>query len=228
MRCIGVDLGWTSGASGLALIEVRGRAVHYVESARVLDLDDVLLWIAERNADVVAVDAPLRLGNASGMRACEKEAHRLYGKYDAGCYPSSLSSPFAARTTGFSAGLSALGFPLVHPHSHCQFECFPHVLAVVLFGLEKIFKYKKGARADRFAELTRLRQTMQEKLPVKSLDRLPEIPSKGDLKPVEDELDAVLCAYAAYHWGRWGLERNRILGDENEGCMVVPLSDSCS
>jgi predicted RNase H-like nuclease len=193
-----------------------------VESARLLNLDHVLQWIAERNADVVAVDAPLRLGNASGMRACEKEAHRFYGKYDAGCYPSSRSSPFAARTTGFSAGLAALGFPLMHPHDHCQFECFPHVVAVELFGLEKIFKYKKGARADRSAELTRLRQTMMEKLPVKGLERLPEIPAKGDLKAVEDELDAVLCAYAAYHWGRWGLRRNRILGDEEEGCMVVP------
>jgi predicted RNase H-like nuclease len=211
-----------SGASGLALLEVRGRTVRYVESARLLALDEILAWIAARRADVVAVDAPLRLGNRSGMRACEKEAHRLYGKYDAGCYPSSASSPFASRTTGFSAGLAALGFPLVHPHHHCQFECFPHVLAVELFGLEKIFKYKKGARADRHRELSRLRETMREKLPVRGLDRLPAVPERGDLKPVEDELDAVLCAYAAYFWGRWGLRRNRILGDEEEGCMVVP------
>jgi predicted RNase H-like nuclease len=223
VRCVGVDLGWTSGASGLALLEVRGRALHYVESARLLALDDVLQWIASRGADVVAVDAPLRLGNASGMRACEKEAHRLYGKFDAGCYPSSQSSPFAARTTGFSAALASLGFPLVHPHEHCQFECFPHVLTVELFGLEKIFKYKKGPRAARFEELSRLRRTMKERLPVKNLEQLPEIPRKGDLKPVEDELDSVLCAYAAYHWGRWGLKRNRILGDEEEGCMVVPV-----
>ena len=92
-----------------------------------------------------------------------------------------------------------------------------------LFGLDKIFKYKKGARADRVLELARLRLTMKEKLPVKGLQRLPEIPQRGDLKPVEDELDAVLCAYAAFHWGRWGLRRNRILGDVEEGCMVVPL-----
>jgi predicted RNase H-like nuclease len=45
---------------------------------------------------------------------------------------------------------------------------------------------------------------------------------RGDLKPVEDELDAVLCAYAAFHWSRHGLARNRILGDMEEGCIVVP------
>jgi len=217
-----VDLGWSTGASGLALLEVRGHVLHYVESTRILAPEEILRWIAARHANVVAVDAPLRLGNVSGMRACEKEAHRLYGRFDAGCYPSSSKSPFAARTTSFSAGLSALGFPPVHPHDHCQFECFPHILAVELFKLEKIFKYKKGVRADRVSELRRLKQTMQEKLPVKGLDRLPEIPILGDLKPVEDELDAVLCAYAAYYWGRWGLQRNRILGDFEEGCMVVP------
>jgi predicted RNase H-like nuclease len=224
MKYIGVDLGWSSGASGLALLELRsGKAPHFVECARILHLDEILLWISARQPDVVAVDAPLRLGNASGMRLAEKEAHRLYGRFDAGCYPSSQSSSFAARTTGFSAALAALGFPLVYPHQKCQFECFPHILAVEMFELEKIFKYKKGSRAARAAELTRLREMMLAKLPVKGLDRLPDIPAKGDLKPVEDRLDAVLCAYAAFYWGRWGLARNRILGDLEEGCIVVPM-----
>ena len=141
MRCIGVDLGWTSGASGLALLESYGRALRYIESTRILAIDEIVQWIAARSGDgdcVIAVDAPLRLGNASGMRAAEKEAHRLYGRYDAGCYPSSRASSFAARTTGFAAALEQLGFPHVYPANRCQFECFPHILTVELFGLDEV------------------------------------------------------------------------------------------
>ena len=216
-----MDLGWTSGASGLALLAYDGAVLHYLESTRILEIDAVLEWIADRSEGdcVVAVDAPLRLGNAAGMREAEKQAHRMYGRFDAGCYPSNRGSTFAARTTGFAA---ALGLPHVYPRNRCQFECFPHITAVEVFGLDRIFKYKKGPHAQRAFELSRMRQTMVDKLPITGLHRLPAIPMKGNLKPVEDELDAVLCAYMAFHWARWGLERNRILGDIEEGCIIVP------
>ena len=224
MRCIGVDLGWTLGASGLALLEYDGAVLRYLESTRILEIDAVLEWIADRSEGdcVVAVDAPLRLGNPAGMREAEKQAHRLYGRFDAGCYPSNRGSTFAARTTGFAAALENLGLPHVYPQNRCQFECFPHITAIEIFGLDRIFKYKKGPRAQRASELSRMRQTMLDKLPITGLDRLPSIPTKGNLKYVEDELDAVLCAYMAFHWGRWGLERNQILGEIDEGCIIIP------
>jgi predicted RNase H-like nuclease len=42
--------------------------------------------------------------------------------------------------------------------------------------------------------------------------QLPSIPTTGNLKPVEDEIDAVLCAYIAAHWWFWATQRNRVYG----------------
>ncbi|PSN18252.1 DUF429 domain-containing protein, partial [filamentous cyanobacterium CCP5] len=98
-----------------------------------------------------------------------------------------------------------------------------------LFRLPKIIKYKKGRLADRCVGLEKLRQYQLEVLP--KLDPplaiapadLPSIPTTGTaLKAVEDQLDSLTCAYAAAHWWWWGLERNWVLGDEQEGYIVVP------
>jgi predicted RNase H-like nuclease len=225
VRCIGVDLGWTSGASGVALLESEGLSnPRFMKSASILELDDLVAWIAEHAGDncVVAVDAPLRIRNSTGMREAEKVAHRLYGRQHAGCYPANLASKFASRTTGFSLKLASLGF--VHTHERTarriQFECFPHIAAVEFFGLDQIVKYKRGLRAKRLFELRRL-SSLIAGLPIQDL-QLPELPEQGNLKPAEDQLDAILCAYAAHYWSKWGLERNRVLGDPEEGCMIVP------
>ncbi|HEY9734898.1 MAG TPA: hypothetical protein V6D06_01405, partial [Trichocoleus sp.] len=52
---------------------------------------------------------------------------------------------------------------------------------------------------------------------------LPPIPEQGKaLKAVEDQLDSLICAYAAAHWWVWGTERNWVLGDRTSGYIVVP------
>ena len=95
-----------------------------------------------------------------------------------------------------------------------------------LFDLPQIVKYKKGRRADRARELGRLRNLMMKCLtqlqPRLPLPYLPELPASGPLKPVEDQIDAVLCAYIAAHWWYWGKERNTVFGSLNDGYIVVP------
>jgi predicted RNase H-like nuclease len=86
-------------------------------------------------------------------------------------------------------------------------------------------KYKRGRRADRARELRRLRRLMLSRLPL--LDpalslRLPAIPKSDNLKLVEDQIDAVLCAYIAAHWWVWGTRRNRVYGCGETGYIVVP------
>jgi predicted RNase H-like nuclease len=228
VRTIGVDLGWTSGASGVALLELCGSDLKFIECARILEVDALVAWISERAGAncVVAVDAPLRIGNALGMRESEKQAHRLYGRFDAGCYPANLASKFAPRTTGFSLKLASLGFRHTHEHAagagggRSQFECFPHIAAIEFFSLDLIVKYKRGTRAHRLRELQRF-SGLVASLPIQDLE-LPQLPAHGDLKSAEDQLDAILCAYAGFHWRQWGLERNRVLGDPEEGCMIIP------
>jgi predicted RNase H-like nuclease len=42
------------------------------------------------------------------------------------------------------------------------------------------------------------------------------------LKPVEDQIDAVLCAYIAAYWWFWARRRNTVYGSEEHGYVVVP------
>jgi hypothetical protein len=84
-----------------------------------------------------------------------------------------------------------------------QIEVHPHPATVNLFDLPLIVKYKRGRRGERAKELRRLRRLMLSRLPL--LDpalslQLPPVPNAGKLKPVEDQIDAVLCAYIATHW----------------------------
>jgi predicted RNase H-like nuclease len=58
--------------------------------------------------------------------------------------------------------------------------------------------------------------------------RLPQVPATGNLKPVEDRIDAVLCAFIAAHWWHWTIERNILYGDQESGYIVVPLSTALS
>jgi predicted RNase H-like nuclease len=91
--------------------------------------------------------------------------------------------------------------------------------------LDLIVKYKKGIRRERAAELSRLRELMLSRLPVMDpplrLD-LPAVPGVGSLKPLEDQIDAVMCAYIGAYWWFWGRQRSRLYGDEKSGYIVVP------
>ena len=46
--------------------------------------------------------------------------------------------------------------------------------------------------------------------------------SSPRISSLEDPLDAVLCAYLAWHCWRWGEERNEMFGTMAEGYIVVP------
>jgi predicted RNase H-like nuclease len=100
---------------------------------------------------------------------------------------------------------------------------------VHLFNLERILKYKKGRLAERRPELEKLRHYQLTRLPrltpalgISAAD-LPAIPTTGKaMKAVEDQLDSLTCAYVAAHWWYWGGDRNWILGDRDNGYIVVP------
>ena len=106
-----------------------------------------------------------------------------------------------------------------------QIEVHPHAASVSLFGLDRIVKYKRGQREKRARELGRLCDLMLTHLPLLAPAlsfELPQVPMAGNLKPVEDQIDAVLCAYIAAHWWFWATERNRLYGTAGAGYIVVP------
>jgi predicted RNase H-like nuclease len=237
MKFIGIDLGWEGKPTGLALLVEEAERLILVKHDRLVETSEILAWIDGRCGSddaMVAVDAPLIIRNATGMRPAEKQCQERYASRHAGSYPSNLGRPFARQTTAFAAELAQRGFRHgVNITPRCpgryQLEVFPHPAAIELFALDQIIKYKKGDVDERRAGLIRYRAMLVEKLgvlePALKPDNLPVIPHDGTaLKDLEDRLDAVLCAYiGAYCW-HWGMSRNRVLGDDENGYIVVPLA----
>ena len=225
---LGIDLGWFGKPTGLAAMrESRGR-LRLVSVTRVAGTEAILEWVRATAGDgdaMAAVDAPLVITNAAGIRDCERALNAEFRRYHAGCHPANLGRPFAANCIGFSAGLEGLGFAhgaemAARAKGRYQFEVHPHAAAVRLFGLDRIVKYKRGRRADRAAELARYRGLLAT-LPA-DLAGMPDVPERGDLKAAEDQIDAVLCAYVAAHYWRWGRARTAVYGSNADGYVVVP------
>jgi predicted RNase H-like nuclease len=230
---IGVDLGWYGKPSGLASIGLSGARLRLRNITRLEDADEILRWIqveADSGPSVVAVDAPLAIPNRTGIRPAERELNHDFRRFHAGCHAANLGRPFAQNVTSFSRRLSGLGFVegadmTPKQSGRFQIEVHPHAASVNLFGLERIVKYKRGLREKRASELRRLRELMLTHLPrlVPALSlKLPPVPIAGNLKPVEDRIDAVLCAFIAAHWWFWATGRNRLYGTAGAGCIVVP------
>ena len=230
---LGVDLGWYGKPSGLASIETGSAGLILRDVTRLEDTGGILRWLkaeAGTGSAVVAVDAPLVIKNRTSIRDAERELNGEFRRFDAGCHAANLGRPFAQHVLLFSRRLSDLGFRhgaemTTRQAGRFQIEVHPHAAMVNLFNLPRIVKYKRGRRAARAMELARLRSLMLERLPLLhpplSLS-LPELPERGNLKPVEDQIDAVLCAYIAAHWWFWATQRNRVYGCGKNGYIVVP------
>ncbi len=230
---LGVDLGWYGKPSGLASIETDGHSLQLRNLTRLEDPDEILNWIQSETRDlttVIGVDAPLVICNQTGIRNAERELNREYGRYHAGCHAANLGRPFARNVLAFSRRLSTLGFAhgaamTARQKGRFQIEVHPHAAMVSLFDLPLIVKYKRGLRDAKARELRRLRRLMLTQLPLlhPALTlRLPSIPLRGLLKPVEDQIDAVLCAYIAAYWWHWAAARNHVFGSNEAGYIVVP------
>ena len=230
---VGVDLGWYGKPTGLASLALQGSELRLRNIARLEDVDEILCWIqteAGGGNAVVAVDAPLVIRNQTSIRPAERELNTDFRRFHAGCHAANLGRPFAEKVISFSRRLETLGFghgAAMTPRREGRFqiEVHPHAATVSLFGLDRIVKYKRGTREQRARGLRRLRSLATSRLPVlnPSLSaRLPAVPKTGSLKPTEDKIDAVLCAYIAAHWWLWSKQRNRLYGNEDSGYIVVP------
>lgn len=174
MKFIGIDLGWSSGASGLCCLNWQNNQLELIECDRQQSLNDILTWIdtqvSPTEPAIIAVDAPTIIANLTGMREADKLTHKHFGRYHAGCYPANLSRPFAQKTVEFGLCLEARGFvhaPIIEAQKlgRYQIEVFPHPATINLFKLDKIIKYKKGKLAERQLELMKLCQYIVDILP---------------------------------------------------------------
>jgi predicted RNase H-like nuclease len=242
---IGLDMAWRidGNHSGIALMEGDDEHVRLEKiSSDVTSMAGVVSFIATHSsADaVVAIDAPLVVKNATGQRDCERLITAHFGRNHAGCHPSNLGHPHTTIGGRVVIELEKSGFDHTFALNEAKrrsgrwvFEVYPHPAMVRLFGLDRIIRYKKGRVTEKRDGLGILRQQLRKladgsrglvtspKL-AEVLERDPQLLGGKSLKRYEDTLDAVFCAYLAWHCWRWGEERNEMFGTLEHGYIVVP------
>lgn len=244
MKFIGVDLAWKEkNSSGVAVIDERGRLL---DSKNLWTDEEILAYIRQYGSDgsVVAIDASLAILNEEGSRDCERELSKDFGRYNASTYPSNrnLHLKLFGRLRGEELvhALASEFQPGIAPPQEILrkqgpvnqlIEVYPHAAMVQLFQLDEIIKYKKGRVAQRRLELDRYigyLKKLSEMEPALRYERkgiwdvdLDELRGRG-LKAFEDRLDGIFCAYIAFYWYYWGLERCKVYGDGKTGFIIVP------
>ncbi|HEX4602801.1 MAG TPA: DUF429 domain-containing protein [Candidatus Angelobacter sp.] len=238
---IGIDLAWRGGEkqSGVAVLQGDRQRARLVDTA--LIHCGVLPGYVDRyttKSTVVAIDGPLVICNQNGQRRCETLLGRAYGARDASCHSSNLSLYPNAASVRLESQMESRGFkhaPNVTrlDEEHVMLEVYPHVALLELFRLPRVLKYKKG----NITEKRRGQQDLQHLLkklsafspPLKSNSKLAQLLETDTnslrgvtLKANEDKLDAVLCAYVAYHYWYWDGASTRLFGDVDSGYIIVP------
>ncbi|OBI60457.1 GTP pyrophosphokinase [Mycolicibacterium fortuitum] len=235
MYFVGLDLAWgEKNQTGVAVIDSGGRVLH-VGVAQ--DDDDIGAAIEPYISGdcLVAIDAPLIVENPTGHRPCERDLNRDFQRFDAGARPAFTERPEFKHPRGARIA-SALGLDM-DPSSGSNrraIEVYPHPASIVLFGLDKTLKYKRGAFGDRQRELLRL-MTLIEELDtatprlranrnvnwVELRKRIEAATRPGQLDRDEDPVDAMLCAYIALYWYHRP-EDVTVYGDFASGYIVTP------
>jgi len=237
---LGLDLAWKVDGNHSAIAVLTGdeggvqlRAV----SDGLSSLIDVVKFIEAHSGPttVLAVDASLIVKNEAGQRRCETLIGREFGRYHASCHTTNLKRPYARTGERLIAALKSHGFlhdfdldRARHREGRWLFETYPHPSMVRLFGLKRIIAYKKGTVAEKRAGLGILQghlkvlENLQEDENIEEFLDLDVATLKGHaLKHYEDKLDALFCAYLAWHCWRWGQEKNEIYGSMEDGYIVV-------
>lgn len=238
MHFVGLDLAWgEKKQTGVAAVDSDGRLLDVGiagDDASVIDA------IAPYVGDdcLVAIDAPLIVNNESGYRLAETTYNRDFQRFDAGAYPANTANPlFNPPRAAVLAEALGLDTDPASGAARRAIEVYPHPASVVLFGLDKIVKYKnKQGRSfdERQRELLRL-MTLIEGLDhasprlrvnhnmnwVALRKRVEAATRAAQLDRDEDPVDAVLCAYVALYWFHRP-DDITIYGDVETGYIVTP------
>jgi len=241
---IGIDLAWGERQpTGVAVLDDAGRLVHV--SAERTDEDITASVSRYAEACVVAFDAPLVVRNPTGNRPAEAALNRDFARFDAGAHPVNTGKPEFADGGRAQRLASSLGLD-PNPRSgraKRALEVYPHPATIALFGLGRTLKYKNKPGRDLEllrAELLAL-MGLIESLAAAEVAMTVDGPAwaalrgavegagrKSELRVVEDQVDAVLCAYLALYADR-APDRITIYGDAaggseawRDGYIVTP------
>ena len=236
---IGVDLAWgTKRPTGLAVLDDAGRLVHVSTVRTDEEIRAALSSYAEGDC-LVAIDAPLIVRNATGNRPAEAALNKDFAKFDAGAHPSNTGKPELSGTLRGAALCQSLGLDM-NPRSgrtRRAIEVYPHPATVALFGLGRTLKYKQKPgrdldllRAELLALMGFLEGLPDAEPPLELGDsaewaelrrKVETATRKSELRVVEDQVDAVVCAYVAL----FAVTRPQDVttyGDVETGYIVTP------
>lgn len=247
MRYVGVDLAWGEGTAtrpanetGLCVIDADGQVI---DAGWARGIDAVTEWILRASGPsgaILAIDAPLVVPNASGMRESEKQVGRAYGRWKVSANASNQTLKWLGGVT-LRDRLEAEGFVVVSgvadpaPDDRVMFECYPYttLVGVEEFGYDdERPRYKRlprgiapavarAARAVATDDLVRRLTLLETFDPALRLGSNPvtrqildePTPLAGPAhKHREDLIDSALCAWTASLWHRHGEARVQILG----------------
>ncbi|MGA8257415.1 MAG: DUF429 domain-containing protein, partial [Nocardioides sp.] len=231
MHYVGIDLAWGDNKpTGLAVLDADARLLH-VSAVRGDDEIEAELAAYVEGDCLVAIDAPLVVRNATGSRPAEKALSADFRQFDAGTHPSNTGKPEFADGPRGGRVAKRLGLD-IDPRSGRRrrgLEVYPHPATVVLFGLPKILRYK--AKPGRDLELLRaeLLTLMSLVETVVTTDEtwaglraaVESASRKSELRRVEDQVDAVVCAYVAL-FADTRPEQVTIYGDLDSGYILTP------
>ena len=220
MHFIGLDLAWGDRRpTGLAVLDDEGRLVHV--SAATSD-DAIVTALAPYVEDecLVAIDAPLIVTNAVGNRPAEAALNKDFARFDAGAHPSNTGKPEFREQPRGARIAARLGLDM-NPRSgraRRAIEVYPHAATVALFRLGRTLKYKNKTGRDleqlrsELIVLIGLVEGLASADPTLLVSGGPADPRvttawralrtavetavrKSELRVVEDQVDAVICAY---------------------------------
>jgi len=239
VRYVGVDLAWGERRpTGVAVLDEDGALLHVCS---VSAEDDIVAVVTEHAPTecLVAFDAPLIVTNATGNRAAETALNRDFARFDAGAHPVNASKPEVGDRPRAARIAGRLGLDL-NPRSgrdRRAIEVYPHAATVALFRLGRTLKYKQksgrtlaGMRAELLTLMSHL-EGLADAEPTLRLGESPTwralreeaegAPRKSRLRLVEDQVDAVVCAYVALFADRRP-DDVTIYGDLEDGYILTP------
>jgi predicted RNase H-like nuclease/ppGpp synthetase/RelA/SpoT-type nucleotidyltranferase len=228
---IGIDLAWgDKQPTGLAVVDDEARLLQVVA----VRTDDEIVAALEAYVEddcLAAIDAPIVVTNATGSRPAEQQLSKDFRRFDAAAHPSNTGKPEFANGTRAARVARRLGLD-IDPRSGRRrraIEVYPHPATIVLFGLPKVLRYKAkpGRDVDLLrSELLRLMTFVggvvsTDEAWARLQDQVENATRKSELRRVEDQVDAVLCAYLA-HFAEHRRDLVTRYGDLETGSIVTP------
>jgi predicted RNase H-like nuclease len=237
MQVAGIDLAWgTKARTGLALTDADGRLV---KSSSVMTDADIVAFLAGSTPVVIAIDAPIVVRNPTGMRECERLLSADFRRFHAGTHPTNMGRPSMQPEPRAMALTRRHGWHVeakrpLSKKSSVAIEVYPHSAMVGLFGLARILEYKAksgrtlDSRRHEFHALMDLTERhCNDTLQLSHNERWHEIRrivdgaiKQSTLSLMEDELDAIFCAYVAWVFAH---DQDRLItyGNPTEGAIVT-------